>query len=77
MQSPDEVSRVVDFTLYKLHRMLGEEQDAHRAEVLCAMIQAYLDGYICVDWDDGDPVFSATPDQVAEMEAAMSGTVKP
>ena len=73
----DEVPIVVDFSLYKLQRLLELEQDWGRASMLESLIDAYVEGMITVDWDGGEPMFIATDEQIEAMEAIVSGSVIP
>ena len=73
----DDGPIVVDFSLYKLQRILEQEEDWQRAEVLSAMIDAYTDGLLSVDWEDGEPMFIASDEQIEAMEAIVSGSVAP
>ena len=66
---------IIDFTLYRLEKLLEKESNWQRAEILEALIDAYSEGLVSVDWDDGEPLFIATDEQIDEMHAILSGSV--
>ena len=73
----EDGTSVVDFSLYKLQKILESEDDWQRASMLESLIDAYTEGMVTVDWEDGEPMFIATDEQIEAMEAIVSGSVIP
>lgn len=61
----DQNAQVFDWTVYALDKFAGKcyrNGDVASAELVDHTIQLYEDGLIAVRWENGQPIYSLTPE---------------
>ena len=47
---------VIDFTAWRLERLVRDQQDPYQAELIMSVLSSYYEGDIAIEWEDGQPV---------------------
>lgn len=69
-------SKIIDWTVYALDRFAGEcyrKGDLSEAALVDHTIQLYEEGLVSIKWENGQPVYSLTPEARMIMDV-MKGT---